>query len=283
MTPTLPRFRGLCAAVLLLSSVSCGPRVVVARLATPTAEVSRAAATPTPPARRQPAVPSAQPASPTPTPRRPTATATATPTPAPRIVATELPPTRTPSPSRRDTPIAPAAPPSPSATPTRTPTRTPARPSPPVATATPTPMLPPTNTPVLPVAPPATQVPAALAAPPPPPVTPQSTASWIGEWDFRADAGKGVIAGTLRFRAIAAGMAGTYGGLRGNTTELSNLSTAGDRISFDLVTPTAVWHLEGTLSGDRIGGTFRTAERTIPWSAARKGTAPALTPSRSPS
>lgn len=78
-------------------------------------------------------------------------------------------------------------------------------------------------------------------------------------------------------------MAGTYAGLRGNTTELSNVSTAGNKISFDLVTPTAVWHLEGALSGDRIEGSFRTAERTISWSAARNGTAPALTPSRPPS
>jgi hypothetical protein len=76
-------------------------------------------------------------------------------------------------------------------------------------------------------------------------------------------------------------MAGTYAGLHGNTTELSNLSTVGDRISFDLVTPRAVWHLVGTLSGDRVEGTFQTAERTISWSASRKGTvSPALTPSR---
>jgi hypothetical protein len=80
-------------------------------------------------------------------------------------------------------------------------------------------------------------------------------------------------------RAAEAGIAGTYAGLRGNTTELSNLSTTGNRISFDLVTPTAIWHLEGALAGDRIEGTFLTAERTIPWSASRKGTpAPALTP-----
>ena len=37
MTPTIQRSRALCAALLLLSSVSCGPKVVVARLATPTA------------------------------------------------------------------------------------------------------------------------------------------------------------------------------------------------------------------------------------------------------
>ena len=112
-------------------------------------------------------------------------------------------------------------------------------------------------------------------------MTPPPAVSWIGEWDFRADTGKGVLAGTLRFRAAGVGMAGTYAGLRGNTTELSNLTTAGNRISFDLVTPTAVWHLEGIVSGDRIEGTFRTAERTIPWTGSRKGTAP--TPSRPPS
>jgi hypothetical protein len=107
-------------------------------------------------------------------------------------------------------------------------------------------------------------------------------ASWIGEWNFRADTGQGVLAGTLRFRAAGTGIAGTYAGLRGNTTELSNLSTAGGRISFDLVTPRAVWHLEGALSGDHIEGTFRTSERTIPWSADRKGTVPVPTPSRTP-
>ncbi len=48
MTPSLQRPRAICAAALLLTSVSCGPRVVVARLASPTAEASRAAATATP-------------------------------------------------------------------------------------------------------------------------------------------------------------------------------------------------------------------------------------------
>jgi hypothetical protein len=58
--------------------------------------------------------------------------------------------------------------------------------------------------------------------------------------------------------------------MRGNATELSNLRAAGNRISFDLVTPRAVWHLEGTLARDSIEGTFQTAERTIRWTAARK-------------
>lgn len=67
-------------------------------------------------------------------------------------------------------------------------------------------------------------------------------------------------------------------GLHGNATELSNLRAAGAGVSFDLVTPTAVWHLDGTVSGDAIDGTFRTAERTIRWTALRK---PALvTPAR---
>jgi hypothetical protein len=58
--------------------------------------------------------------------------------------------------------------------------------------------------------------------------------------------------------------------MRGNATELSNLHAAGSRISFDLVAPRAVWHLDGTLSDDRIEGTFQTAERIIRWTAARK-------------
>jgi len=108
-------------------------------------------------------------------------------------------------------------------------------------------------------------------APPPPP---SAAASLPGEWDFRADAGKGVIAGTLRFRSTASGLAGVYAGLHGNSTELSNLHAAGVGVSFDLVTPTAVWHLDGTLSGDSIDGTFQTADRSIRWTAARKSAAP---------
>jgi hypothetical protein len=304
VTPTPQWSRALLAAALLLSSVSCGPKVVVARLATPTAEVSRAAATPTPPARPQPPALSPPPASAVPAPRLPTATASATarptpasavitsprptatgtatakPTPAPAIVATELPPTRTPPPSPTETPVAAAAPPRPS--PSATATRTPVHPSPPpVATVTRTPIPPPTNSPSPPAAAAATRDSASLAPSAPAPVTRPAAGSWIGEWDFRAEAGSGILAGTLRFRTAVAGLAGTYAGLHGNTTELSNLSAAGDRISFDLVTPHAVWHLVGTLSGDRIEGTFQTAERTIPWSASRKGPAsPALTPSR---
>lgn len=114
--------------------------------------------------------------------------------------------------------------------------------------------------------------PAAAAPPHPPPatVTAAPAASLLGEWDFRADAGTGIIAGTLRFRPDPAGLAGVYVGMRGNATELSNLRVTGNRISFDLVAPRAVWHLEGTLSGDRLEGTFQTAERAIHWTAARK-------------
>ena len=304
MTPTLQRSRALLAAVLLLSSVSCGPKVVVARLATPTAEVSRAAATPTPPVRGQPAV-SSLPASAVPTSSRPTATATATarptpasaaltaarptatatvtarPTPAPRIVATEPPPTRTPSPSPTKTPVAPAAAPRPS--PSATAIRTPVRPSPPpVATATRTPIPRPTNSPAPPTAPPSAQIAAPLVATASaqPPLSPLAAAASLpGEWAFRADTGKGVIAGTLRFRSTASGLAGVYVGLHGNATELLELHAAGAGLSFDLVTPTAVWHLDGTVSADSIEGTFQTADRAIRWTAVRK---PAATPSATP-
>ena len=93
-----------------------------------------------------------------------------------------------------------------------------------------------------------------------------------GEWDFRADAGKGVIAGVLKFQSTpgGTGLTGTYTGLKQNTTELSNLHTTGASVSFDLVTPTAIWHLDGIVSGDTIDGTFATADRTIRWTAARK-------------
>jgi len=106
--------------------------------------------------------------------------------------------------------------------------------------------------------------------PPTAAATPPAASSFLGEWDFRADAGTGIIAGTLRFRPDPAGLAGVYVGMRGNATALSNLRVTGNRIAFDLVAPRAVWHLEGTLSGDRIEGTFQTAERTIRWTATRR-------------
>jgi hypothetical protein len=119
----------------------------------------------------------------------------------------------------------------------------------------------------------------APAVPSPPSLEPASAAAALpGEWAFRADAGKGIIAGTLRFRSTPSGLAGLYIGLHGNATELSNLHTTGSGVSFDLVTPTAVWHLDGTVAGDSIDGTFRTAERSIRWTARRKSTA--VTPAR---
>jgi hypothetical protein len=103
------------------------------------------------------------------------------------------------------------------------------------------------------------------------PTPPLSAAAALpGEWDFRADAGKGIIAGTLRFKSTAGGLAGVYVGLHGNTTELSNLHATGAGVSFDLVTPTAVWHLDGLVSRDSIDGTFQTADRTIRWTATRR-------------
>jgi hypothetical protein len=140
-----------------------------------------------------------------------------------------------------------------------------------------TPAPPPSPSPAAPTSPlkPAASSATAPAAP---------AASLIGEWDFRAEADSGVIAGTLRFRLVPEGLAGAYIGLRGNATQLSNLSTAGNRVSFDLVSPTAVWHLEGTVSGDSIAGTFQTAERTVRWTALRKAPSePAPSATRRPS
>jgi hypothetical protein len=79
-----------------------------------------------------------------------------------------------------------------------------------------------------------------------------------------------VIAGVLKFQSMSAGLTGAYTGLKQNTTELSNLHTTGANVSFDLVTPTAIWHLDGIVSGDAIDGTFQTAERTIRWTATRR-------------
>ena len=130
--------------------------------------------------------------------------------------------------------------------------------------------LPPTATPANFPTPVSAELVRTAAAPSAPTATPAAAPSFLGEWDFRADAGTGIIAGTLRFRPDPAGLAGVYVGMRGNATELSNLRVTGNRIAFDLVTPRAVWHLEGGLSGDRLEGTFQTAERTIRWTAARK-------------
>lgn len=225
VTCTSKKTRALAAAALLLPALSCGPKVVVARLATPTAGVSVPAATPTPRPKPRTEIPT-PPSTATPTPEarsfpapRLSATATAT--------ATRL----APSPTTTATPL-------PSGSPAPLPSRSPAA--------------------------------AAPSGNPPASITGTPAGSFAGEWEFRADAGAGVIAGTLRFRLTPEGLAGVYVGMRGNATGLSNLRTAGNRISFDLVAPRAVWHLDGTLSGDRIEGIFQTAERTIRWTAARK-------------
>src|ERR1700693_332331 len=54
MTCASKKTRALAAAALLLPALSCGPKVVVARLATPTAGVSVPAATATSPPLRRP-------------------------------------------------------------------------------------------------------------------------------------------------------------------------------------------------------------------------------------
>jgi len=265
----LERFKGFWpSCAVLLAAVSCGPKVVVAKLATPAAPAP-AATTATP--RIEPRATARPPASPTPAP-----TVTASPAPAARPAApreTETPaPTNTAAaPKASPTRTAPAPPVTATQTFTSPPTATPtpaAATSIPSAppTASPTPQR--TATPATRPSPPATSRPTAAPASPPPP--PSAAASLPGEWEFRADAGKGIIAGTLKFRSTPAGLAGTYTGLHGNTTELSNLHTTGAGVSFDLVTPTAVWHLDGTLSGDSIDGTFQTAERVIRWTAVRK-------------
>jgi hypothetical protein len=234
VTWTSKKTRALAAAALLLPALSCGPKVVVARLATPTAGVSVPAATPTP-------------------------------RPKPRTEIPTPPPMATPTPGARSFPA-----PRLSAAATATATAT--RPAPsPTATATP---LPSGGQAPLPSRSPAA---AAPSGNPPASITGAPAGSFVGEWEFRADAGAGVIAGTLRFRPAPEGLAGVYVGMRGNATELSNLRTAGNRISFDLVAPRAVWHLDGTLSGDRIEGAFQTAEHTIRWTAARKGASPPAT------
>src|SRR5262249_50499975 len=123
----------------------------------------------------------------------------------------------------------------------------------------------------MPTAAPASPVPtAASTAPPAPPARISSVEAVPGGWAFRADTGKGIIAGTLRFRSTPSGLTGVYIGLHGNATELSNLHATGAGVSFDLVTPTAVWHLDGIVSADSIDGTFQTADRTIRWTAIRK-------------
>lgn len=262
--------KGFIAAGVLLLSSRCGPTTVVARLVTPVAEAPRPTPTATPRLEKPRSAPPVSPTSTLP----PTATPTLRPTPR-QVLRAPTAPLATPT----ATPSAPPSPtrPAPSVTPTSTP-------APATATATPRPT--PSALP-LPRRTPAPPTP----APPPPPLSPtpatpsasslepaSAAAILPGEWEFRADTGKGIIAGTLRFRSTPSGLAGLYVGLHGNATELSNLRSAGAGVSFDLVTPTAVWHLDGTVAGDSIDGTFRTAERSIRWTARRKPGA--VTPAR---
>ncbi len=272
MTPSIRALRaltGLVAALALLLSSRCGPTTVVARLVTPAAETPRPTATATPRLERPRATPPATATStplPAPTPTLRPAPRRVLPAPTvPSATPTAAPPSATPSPTR---PVA-------SATPTSTPVPATATATPrPIPSASPSPK----RTPAPPVPSPLPPSPTPTA-PSPSPLEPASAAATLpGEWDFRANTGKGIIAGTLRFRSTSSGLAGLYIGLHGNATELSNLRAAGSGVSFDLVTPTAVWHLDGTVSSDSIDGTFRTAERTIRWTALRKPAPPTPTP-----
>ena len=192
-----------------------------------------------------------------------TATATARPTPLPPRTATA-----------RPAPAAVAATRPPTAAPTQTATARAILPPilmvPTLVPASPTPL--PTSTP-------AATVIAPITAPPPTASVSPVLPSLSGDWAFRAAATAGnVIAGTLRFQSAPSGLLGTYIGLRGNATQLSNLRVSGNSLSFDLVTPRAVWHMQGILSGDKIEGTFQTAERTVPWTALRQGAGISPTP-----
>ncbi len=254
------KIQGLTAIAALLLFSRCGPTTVVARLVTPVAEGPQPTATVTPRLERPRAAPPTATATSTPLP-----TATPTPRPAPRqVLPAPSAPAATPT-------AAPSAMPSPTRTVVRaTPTSTPVL-APVAATPSPTPSAAPM---------PAPPAPLATAPSPSSLETPSAAAALPGEWEFRADAGRGIITGTLKFRSTSSGLAGVYIGLHGNATELSNLHAAGSGVSFDLVTPTAVWHLDGTVSGDSIDGTFRTAERSIRWTAQRKPAPPLLpTPS----
>ncbi len=287
-------------AAAAFAASACGPRTVTAKLVTRVPEVSAPAPTPTPPLPPPPPTkpvelpPTAAPravsspaparlpvpsASPTLARPSPSATATAHPTSPPPTFAPPTPTARS-----RPTPAAAALPPTPS--PTRSATVSPV--PPPVVAIAPTRAPVPVSTvpparviAVAPTAPPAIAPPASAS-----PVSSPSPASLAlqGDWAFRAaGTGGSVIAGTLRFKSGTAGLEGTYLGLRGNATQLSSLRVSGDSLSFDLVTPRAVWHMQGTISGDKIDGTFQTAERTVPWTAVRQaaGTSPTPLP-RSP-
>ena len=287
-----PRAWASFIAAAALAASACGPRTVTAKLVTRVPEISAPAPTPTPPLPPPPMRPVGPPpptaapravSSPAPAPspvpsasptraRPPSATATTRPTSPPPTFAL-------PTPTARSRPAAAALPPTPS--PTRSATVSPV-PTPVVAVAPTLAPVPASTVPparaiaVVPTAPPAI-APSASASP----VSSPSPASLAlqGDWAFRAaGTGGSVIAGTLRFKSGTAGLEGTYLGLRGNATQLSSLRVSGDSLSFDLVTPRAVWHMQGTISGDKIDGTFQTAERTVPWTAVRQAAGTSATP-----
>jgi len=131
----------------------------------------------------------------------------------------------------------------------------------------------------------ASSTPVPLAATP---VAPAQTAtslssavsSLLGDWSFQAETGERDIAGALRFQVEGAELAGLFIGQRGNATALANLRLAGNQISWDLVAVRGTYHLEGTVSGSSMSGTFRTITRTVNWTAVKEGATalPAATP-----
>lgn len=91
-----------------------------------------------------------------------------------------------------------------------------------------------------------------------------------GQWRFRAEAGDRPIVGTLRFWFEGSRLYGTYTGLRGNTTTLTNVRVTGNLIAFDLVAARGTWHMDGTVAGSGMSGTFQTDARTIRWTATKE-------------
>ena len=100
-----------------------------------------------------------------------------------------------------------------------------------------------------------------------------------GRWSFRGETGERPLIGTLVFEMEATGLGGAYLAPNGKATRMADLRLSGNRIAFDIVGPASTWHLEGTVSGDRISGTFQTLQRTVPWTAVKLPPSPTLTPS----
>ena len=96
----------------------------------------------------------------------------------------------------------------------------------------------------------------------------------MGQWSFRAETGDRPILGSLAFRMEGAELAGAYVAPNGKATRLSNLTSAGGRIAFDIVGPLGTWHLVGAVAADRMAGTFETVTRTVSWTATRAGSPP---------